>query len=203
MEVRSASGLQTLHSLFKPQLARLNSHSLVWSANRMSQTEMLKEDGNCLKQIWASTLEIGHRDSLVHSEAFNSTKTQPRQLMTKPSQGRPGPCALKERDKTMSLRQKRERYSRKILKLREQISATEESWISWGVISLAISTTFRTSSTLRTSISWKTNFIIAVMLQGEMQVKAIKQELPSRTPQSKGTEAAITTLRASRRTASR
>lgn len=83
----------------------------------MSQTEMLKEDGNCLKQVRASMLEIGHRDSLVHLEGFNSTKTQPRQLMTKPSQGRPGPCALKERDKMMSLKQKKERYSRKIPKL--------------------------------------------------------------------------------------
>jgi len=118
MAVRSASERRTSHSLFKPRLARLNSRSLAWSANRMSQTEMLKEDGNCLKQMWASTLalEIGHRDSLVHLEVFNSTKTQPlitlyHQLMTKPSQGRQGPCAQKERDRMSSQTQKKARPS--------------------------------------------------------------------------------------------
>lgn len=58
------------------------------------------------------------------------------------------------------------------------------------------------TSTLRTSISWKTNFIIAVMLRVAMPAKAIKLELPSWTRPFKGMEAAITTLRANRRTAS-
>lgn len=129
MGVRSASELQTLHSLFKPRLARLNSHSLVWSANRMSRTEMSKEHGNCLKQMWANilALEIGHRDSLVHLEVFNSTKTQPRQHMTKQSQGHQGLCALKERDRMVNHRQKKARYRTAIPKLAEEISAIVKS----------------------------------------------------------------------------
>jgi hypothetical protein len=92
---------------------------------------MFKEHGNCLKQIWANilVLEIGHRDLLrIFNLILNdSTKTLPRQRMTKQSQGRQGPCALKERDRMVSHRQKKARYRTAIPNLVEEISAIVKS----------------------------------------------------------------------------